>query len=123
MNRRPWPVAILFAMAVALAGCATEPQPGADQLAGELTQVKADRDHLAAMVKQLAATSATLENYTINDRQGCLDTLRAVVEQVDKTRAALKTGKADAKNAASQLSAASRALNNALDQDCAPANS
>ena len=123
MNRQPWPVAIFLAMvvAVAAAGCGTEPQPDADQLAGELAQVKADREHLAALVKQLADTSATLENYTINDRQGCLETVRAVAEQVDNTRAALKTGKANAKSAASQLGSASNALDSALDKDCAPA--
>jgi hypothetical protein len=121
MNRRPWPVAVLLAMAVAVAGCGTEPQPDTDQLAGELAQVKADRDHLAALVKQLADTSATLENYTINDRQGCLDTLRALGEQLHNTRAALKNGKANAKSAASQLTSTSTALNDALDKDCAPA--
>ena len=123
MNRQPWPVAIFLAMAmaVAIAGCGTEPQADADQLAGELAHVKADRDHLAALVKQLADTSATLENYTINDRQGCLDALRAVAEQIDTTRAALKTGKANAKSAASQLGSVSNALDGALDKDCAPA--
>jgi len=119
MNRRPWPVAILLIMAVA--GCGPEPQLDTDQLAGELAQVKADRDRLAALVKQLADTSATLENYAINDRQGCLDTLRAVGEQLDNTRAALKNGKANAKSAASQLTSTSTALSDALDKDCAPA--
>ena len=122
MNQRPWPAAILLAMAMAVAGCATEPQPRADQLAGELAEVKADRDHLAALVKQLAATSATLENYTINDRQGCLDTLRAVGEQLDRAGGALKTGNINARNAASEVSSASSALDNALDKDCAPAS-
>ena len=41
-----------------------------EQLDRELAEVKADRDHLAGLVKQLATTSATLEAYTINDRQG-----------------------------------------------------
>jgi uncharacterized protein YPO0396 len=123
MNRPPWPVATLLAMAVAVAvaGCGTEPQPDTDQLAGELAQLKAERDHLATLVRQLADTSATLESYTINDRQGCLDALSAVAEQIDDTRAALKTGRANAKSAASQLGSASNALDSALDKDCAPA--
>jgi hypothetical protein len=121
MNRRPWQVAILLTMAVAVSGCGAEPQPDADQLAGELAEVKTDRDHLAALVKQLAASSATLENYTINDRQGCLDTMRAVAEQLDRTGGALKAGNVNAKNAASEVSSASSTLDNAVDKDCAPA--
>jgi hypothetical protein len=58
-----------------------QPTSDTEQLAGELAEVKADRDHLAGLVEQLATTSATLEAYTINDRQGCLKTLRRYVSE------------------------------------------
>jgi hypothetical protein len=119
MNRRPWPVAIL--LAVAVAGCGASRTADTEQHAGELEEVKADRDRLAALVKQLATTSATLEAYTINDRQGCLDTLSAVRQRVDNARAALKAGKVNGKDAASHLGVASEGLDDALDGDCAPA--
>jgi hypothetical protein len=86
MHRRLGPVAVL--LAVAVAGCGASQEPDTEQLATELAEVKADRDHLAALVKQLATTSATLEAYTINDRQGCLDTLNTVRRRLDNARAA-----------------------------------
>jgi hypothetical protein len=122
MHRRPWPMAVLLlAASVAVAGCAKSPESDAEQLAGELAQVKADRDQLAALVRQLSATSATLEQYTVNDRQRCLDTLQAVRRRMLQARVALEAGKADTRSAASHLRAASDALGNALDDDCAPA--
>jgi hypothetical protein len=85
------------------------PEPDTEQLAGELAQVKADRDQLAALVRQLSTTSAALEAYTVNDRQGCLDTLGAVRQRIGNARAALKAGKVDGKKAAFHLSSASKA--------------
>jgi hypothetical protein len=122
MHRRPWPVAVLLlAVIVAVAGCARSPESDPEQLADELAQVKADRDQLAVLVRQLSTTSATLEQYTVNDRQHCLDTLQAVRRRMQQARAALAAGSADTRNAASHLRAASEALGNALDDDCAPA--
>ena len=121
MHRRPWPVAVLVAVAVAVAGCARSPTSDTEQLDRELAEVKADRDHLAGLVKQLATTSATLEAYTINDRQGCLKTLRTVHQRINNARTALKAGKAEGKTAAAHLSSASESLDNALDENCAPA--
>ena len=121
MHRRPWPVAILLAMAVAAGGCARSPTSDTEQLDRELAEVKADRDHLAGLVKQLATTSATLEAYTINDRQGCLKALRTVRQRINNARTALNAGKAEGKTAAAQLSSASEILDDALDENCAPA--
>ena len=120
MKRRPWTAAVLLAVAVAAAGCGTDQEAGSDQLAGELADVKADRDHLAAMVAQLSTSSATLEAYAVNDRQGCLATLKAVRQRLAAARADLRAGNADGKTAA-QLASASRHLDDALDGDCAPA--
>jgi hypothetical protein len=123
MNRRPWTMAVLL-VAVAVTtttGCATKPEPDTNQLAGQLAAVKADRDHLAALVKQLATTSATLEAYAVNNRQGCLNTLKAVRRRIIDARASLGDGKVDGKQVARQLAAARRSLDDALDKDCAPA--
>jgi hypothetical protein len=119
MNQRPWPVVMLLVLAVA--GCGASPTADTEQRGGELEEVKADRDRLAALVKQLAATSATLEAYTINNRQGCLDRLRALRQRVDNARAALQAGKIDGKEAASHLGVANKGLDRALGGDCAPA--
>jgi hypothetical protein len=123
MNRRLWPVAVLLAVAVTvgMVGCGGSPKPDTDQLAGELAEVKADRDRLAALVQQLATTSATLEAYTVNDRQGCLDALNTVRQRMDSARAALKAGKVQGKDAAVHLGSASSGLDDALGGDCAPA--
>lgn len=59
--------------------------------------------------------------YTINNRQGCLDRLRAVRRRVDNTRAALQDGKIDENKAASHLGVANKGLDRALGEDCAPA--
>ena len=75
----------------------------------------------AGLGKQLATTSATLEAYTINDRQGCLETLRTVRQRISNARAALKAGKAEGKNAAAHLDSASESLDDALGESCAPA--
>ena len=85
-----------------------------EQLDRELAEVKADRDHLAGLVKQLATTSATLEAYTINDRQGCLKTQRGVCQQINSACTAMQAGTAEAKNAAAHLSSASESLDHAL---------
>ena len=119
MNRRPWPVVLLLVLAVA--GCGASPTADTEQHDGELEEVKADRDRLAALVQQLAATSATLEAYTINNRQGCLDRLRAVRRRVDTARAALQAGKIDGNKAAFHLGVANKGLDTALGEDCAPA--
>jgi hypothetical protein len=121
MRRRPWPVAVLLAVAVTVGGCAGRPTSDTEQLDRELAEVKADRDHLAGLVKQLATTSATLEAYTINDRQGCLKTLRTVRQRINNARTALKAGTAEGKNAAAHLNSASESLDHALDENCAPA--
>jgi hypothetical protein len=121
MNRRPWTVVLLLAVAVAVTGCETERAPDSDRLAGELAEVKADRDHLAALVQQLSTTSATLEAYTINDRQGCLGTLKAVRQRIAAARARLGDGAANGGNAARQLDSAGRGLDAAIRGDCAPA--
>jgi hypothetical protein len=117
MNRRPWMVAVLLAVAVAATGCGANPAPDTNQLAGELAEVKADRDHLAALVRQLSTTSATLEAYAIYDRQGCLDRLQTVRKRIVAARADLRAGKA----AAPHLDSASKGLDDALGGDCAPA--
>jgi hypothetical protein len=114
-------MAVLLAVALAVTGCAASPEPDTNQLAGQLAEVKADRDHLAALVKQLAATSATLEAYTVNDRRGCLDRLKAVRRRIVDARADLRTGNVGGKEAALHLDSASKGLDDALDQDCAPA--
>jgi hypothetical protein len=95
--------------------------PDSDRLAGELAEVKADRDHLAALVQQLSTTSATLEAYTVNDRQGCLSTLRAVRQRIAAARARLEDGAADGGSAARQLDSAGSGLDAAIRGDCAPA--
>ena len=119
MNRRPWPVVML--LMVAVAGCGASPTADTEQRPGELEEVKADRDRLAALVQQLAATSATLEAYTINNRQGCLDRLKAVRRRVNDARAALQGGKVDGNKVASALGVVSQGLDRALGGDCAPA--
>jgi hypothetical protein len=114
-------VVLLVAVVLATSGCAAKPEPDTNQLAGQLATVKADRDHLAALVNQLATTSATLEAYTINNRQGCLDSLKAARRRIIDARASLGATKVDGKKAARQLDAASRSLDDALEKDCAPA--
>jgi hypothetical protein len=117
MHRRPWTLAVLLVVVVAVTGCGAGQASGTDQTAGELAEVKADRDHLAALVRQLSTTSATLEAYTINDRKGCLDQLKTVRKRIIAARADLGTRKA----AALQLDSASKGLDDALGGDCAPA--
>ena len=97
MRRRPWPVAVLARHGRSRGWLRRQPTSDTEQLAGELAEVKADRDHLAGLVKQLATTPATLEAYTINDRQGCLKTLRTVRQRINYARTALKAGKAEAR--------------------------
>jgi hypothetical protein len=117
MNRRPWTGAVLLVAAIAVTGCGAGQASGTDQTAGELAEVKADRDQLAALIRQLSTTSATLEAYTINDRQGCLEQLKTVRKQIIAARANLRTRKA----AALHLDSASQGLDDALGGDCAPA--
>ena len=117
MDRRPWTVAVLLVVAVAVTGCGADQGPGSDQTAAQLAEVKADRDHLAALVRQLSTSSATLEAYTINDRKGCLDQLRTVRKRILAARADLGTPKATARH----LDSASKGLDHALAGDCAPA--
>jgi hypothetical protein len=121
LNRRPWPVAALLVVALAVAGCGTSPQSDTEQLARELAEVKADRDQLATLAKQMASQSATLEAYAVTDRQGCLATLRTVRQRLDDAHTALKAGKANGKNAAVHLSSARKGLYHALAGDCAQA--
>lgn len=73
------------------------------------------------MVRQLSTTSATLEAYTVNDRQGCLGALKAVRRRIAAARAELRAGAAGAATAARHLDSAGRGLDDALDRDCAPA--
>ena len=117
MIRRPWTMPVLLAVVLAATGCAAKPESDTNQLAGQLAEVKADRDHLAALVRQLSTTSATLEAYTINDRKGCLDQLKTVRKRIIAARADLGTRKA----AALHLDSASQGLDDALGGDCAPA--
>ena len=121
MIRRPWTAVLLLAVAVAATGCGADPAPDSSRLAGELAVVKADRDHLAALVQPLSTTSATLEAYAVNDRQGCLGTLQAVRQQIAAARADLGAGDADGRDAALRLDSAGKGLDAALDGDCAPA--
>ena len=116
MHRRPWTV-LLLVVVVAVTGCGAGQAPGSDQTAEELAEVKADRDHLAVLVRQLSTTSATLGAYTINDREGCLDKLKTVRKRIIAARADLGTRK----GAALHLDSASRGLDDALGRDCAPA--
>ena len=51
MHRRPWTLAVLLVVVVAVTGCGAGQASGSDQTAGELAEVKADRDHLAALVR------------------------------------------------------------------------
>lgn len=112
---------MVLLLVLAAAGCGASPTASTEQRPGELEEDKADRDRLAALVQQLAATSATLEAYTINNRQGCLDRLRAVRRRVDNARAALQAGRIDGNKAASHLGVANKGLDTALGEDCAPA--
>jgi uncharacterized protein involved in exopolysaccharide biosynthesis len=121
MHRRPWPLAALLTVVIALGACGDDRKAGTEQLAGDLAQVKADRDQLAAQVKQLSDASATLEAYTVNDRQGCLRTLSTVRQRLHKARAALSAGKADSKDAAVHLGRAIQGLDDASRGKCAPA--
>jgi len=117
MHRRPSTVAVLLVVAIAVTGCGAGQASGTDQTARELAEVKADRDHLAALVKQLSTTSATLEAYTINNRAGCLEQLKTVRKRILAARADLGTPKVTARH----LDSASKGLNDALGGDCAPA--
>jgi hypothetical protein len=122
MTRRPWTVVVLLAVAVAVAasGCGAGQEAGGGEPAGELAAVKADRDHLAALVAQLSASSATLEAYAVNDRKGCLSALKAVRRRIVAARADLRAGDAEATAAAVRLDAAGGELDRALRGDCAP---
>ena len=116
MNRRPWTVVVPLVVVVAVTGCGAGQASGTDQAAGELAEVKADRDHLAALVSQLSTTSATREAYTINGRKGCLHQLKAVRKRIIAARADFGNRKA----AALHLDSASKGLDDALGGDCAP---
>jgi hypothetical protein len=121
MNRRPWMVAALVGVAMAAVGCAGDRGPQPEQLAEELSEVKADRDRLATLVRQLTTSGATLEAYTVNNRQGCLRTLRNVRQRLARTHAGLHAGEIDGSDASTQLGQAIRRLDDAATRDCAPA--
>jgi hypothetical protein len=121
MNRRPWLAAALLGVALAVVGCGGEGGTQREQPAKELTDVKAERDQLATLVRQLTISGATLEAYTVNNRQGCLRTLRTVRQRLIRTRASLQAGKIDSDEATTQLEWAIRRLDDASTGDCAPA--
>jgi outer membrane murein-binding lipoprotein Lpp len=65
-----------------LAGCNSD-EPGTDQLAAELAEVKAERDRLQAQVRTLSAEVANLKENAVVDILGCRGNLSAVVQRMN----------------------------------------
>jgi hypothetical protein len=121
MDRRPWLVAALLGMVMATAGCGSGRGPEGEQLVKELRDVKTERDQLATVVRQLTVAGATLEAYTVNNRQGCLRRLRTVRQRLARARASLHAGEITRNEAVTELGRAVRRLDGASAGDCAPA--
>ena len=66
---------------VMLAGCGSN-EPGTDQLAAELAEVKAERDRLQAQVRTLTNEVAALQENAVVDLADCRGTLNAVTARM-----------------------------------------
>lgn len=120
---KPAVIVALVAVALAVAGCASnQREPGTDQLAADLAEVKAERDRLAAQVRQLSEAGASVEANAVKDRAGCHGTLSAVAQRMLNARDELKAGKIEGEGAKFDLDWALEGMADALDGDCAAAS-
>jgi outer membrane murein-binding lipoprotein Lpp len=102
---------------VMLAGCAKE--PGTDQLAAELAEVKADRDRLQAQVNTLANEVAALKENAVVDLADCRGTLSAVMARMVNAANDIDAKKYD--DARFNLDWAGEGINDAVEGGCASA--
>lgn len=73
----------LVIVLVMLVGCGGDKEPGTEQLAAELAEVKAERDRLQAQVRELSAELATVKENAVVDILGCRGNLSAVVQRMN----------------------------------------
>lgn len=121
MKRLPMVVLIVVAL-VAVAGCGGKAEPGTDQLAADLAEVRAERDRLAVQVRQLSEAGASVEANAVKDRAGCHGTLSAVAQRMLNARDELNAGKIEGEGAKFDLDWALEGMADALDGDCAAAS-
>jgi outer membrane murein-binding lipoprotein Lpp len=119
-------VALFVAVALSVAGCGgNQREPGTEQLAAELAEVKAESDRLAAQVQQSASAASAVEANAVVDPAGCHGTLTAVTQRMLNARDALRAGKIEDEGgnfgAKGHLDWALEGMSEALDGDCAAA--
>jgi hypothetical protein len=124
-SARPPTATMVLVLLVVLAGCGGEREAGTEQLAGELAEVKAERDRLAGQVQQLSSEVSDARSNAVVDLNGCHGTLSAVTQRMENARTALKAGKIEDQGgdfgAKGHLDWALEGMGDALNGDCAAA--
>jgi hypothetical protein len=109
---------LVVIVALVLVGCGGN-EPGTEQLAAELAEVKAERDRLQAQVTTLTAEVATLQENAVVDLNGCRGTLSAAVQQMNNSVGDIEAKRYE--DALLALDGAGESINYAVEGDCAQA--